>query len=106
MMQQLRHLSHTHHHHIYLCAADSEAEGFVEGASNIEGRPHIFPMPEQPLETLKTMHVLLGALVEDLHQLCVEEQRPNADAGRSYSVLNQDPKDWVFEVGWMYLVFR
>ncbi|KAL6771291.1 VIP1 [Auxenochlorella protothecoides x Auxenochlorella symbiontica] len=77
--------------------ADSEAEGFVEGASNIEGRPHIFPMPEQPLETLKTMHVLLGALVEDLHQLCVEEQRPNADAGRSYSVLNQDPKDWVFE---------
>lgn len=31
-----------------------------EGSSNIEGRPHIFPMPTEPLEMLKRMHTLLG----------------------------------------------
>lgn len=31
----------------------------VEGASNIPGRPHIYPMPDNPLALLRQLHQLL-----------------------------------------------
>ncbi len=40
------------------CARGAEP---VPGASNIPGRPHIYPMPENPLELLRQLHGLLKA---------------------------------------------
>ncbi|KAI3438574.1 hypothetical protein D9Q98_001000 [Chlorella vulgaris] len=70
----------------------------MPGASNIAGRPHIFPMPENPLALLRQLHELLKLLVDQLRQKCLEEPRSD-DRPRGYSALTQDPKECVQEEG-------
>ncbi|KAL4445780.1 hypothetical protein ABPG77_008979 [Micractinium sp. CCAP 211/92] len=78
-----------------LCAVGDEP---VPGASNIPGRPHIYPMPENPLELLRQLHGLLKLLVDQLRQKCLEEPRSD-DRPRGFSALTQDPKECVQEEG-------
>jgi inositol-hexakisphosphate/diphosphoinositol-pentakisphosphate 1-kinase len=66
----------------------------VARASNIPGRPHIFPMPQDALATLRTLHDLLKVLVDQLRQKCLEEARGGEDKPKGYSALLQDPKEW------------
>ncbi|GAB4823839.1 hypothetical protein N2152v2_010885 [Parachlorella kessleri] len=51
---------------------DSEAGGGEPGASNIPGRPSIFPMPPNPLALLRKLYNLLKVLVDRLRQKCLE----------------------------------
>ncbi|EFN57696.1 hypothetical protein CHLNCDRAFT_57228 [Chlorella variabilis] len=70
----------------------------MQGASNIPGRPHIYPMPDNPLGLLRQLHELLKLLVDQLRQKCLEEPR-NDDRPRGYSALTQDPRECAHEEG-------
>lgn len=78
-----------------ICSVDTD---LVPGASNIAGRPHLYPMPDNPLALLRQLHELLKLLVDQLRQKCLEEPRSD-DRPRGFSALTQDPKDFVQEEG-------
>lgn len=69
-----------------------------QGASNIEGRPHIFPMPSDPLASLRRLNELIKSLVDQLREKCLEEAR-NEERPESYSALTMDPEEWHQEQG-------
>ncbi|KAI8107858.1 hypothetical protein M9435_002885 [Picochlorum sp. BPE23] len=64
-----------------------------EGASNIKGRPHIYPMPADPLKSLRHLSELCKTLVDQLREKCLEEARKD-ESQEGYSALTMDPNDW------------
>lgn len=69
-----------------------EDESCVPGASNIEGRPHIYPMPEDPLASMRCLRDLTKDLVEQLREKCLEETK-GVNKQDGYSALTMDPNE-------------
>ena len=63
------------------------------GASNIEGRPHIYPMPADPLQSMRRLKEMAKTLVDQLREKCLEEARKEDDP-EGYSALTMDPNEW------------
>lgn len=69
-----------------------EDESCPPGASNIEGRPHIYPMPEDPLASMRYLRDLTKSLVEQLREKCLEEIKSDENQ-EGYSALTMDPNE-------------
>lgn len=68
------------------------------GASHIEGRPYIFPMPSDPLSSLRHLNDLVKNLVDQLRQKCLEESKQDGKR-EGYSALTMDPEEWQQQPG-------
>ena len=70
---------------------EEETSASPEGSSDIPGRPHIYPMPEDPLESMAKLRDLTSAVVEQLRQKCLAdtEQRQQREK-EGYSALSMD----------------
>ena len=68
------------------------------GASHIEGRPHIFPMPSDPLSSLRHLNDRVKNLVDQLRQKCLEESKQDGKR-EGYSALTMDPEEWQQQPG-------
>ena len=60
------------------------------GSSDIPGRPYIFPMPEDPLQSMATLRDLTNAVVDQLRQKCLADTAMKQQEGYSALTMNHD----------------
>lgn len=74
---------------------EEETNAGPPGSSDIPGRPHIYPMPEDPLENMAKLRELVCAVVDQLRQKCLvdteqQQQREKLEKEEGYSALAMD----------------